>query len=102
MSSRIQPSKYPGSYPQNNLYYETGIQNIISYILDRDDITENDMKIFLDNCYCKSGTISKYAELTKEILQKKYDLMFAQNENNSLEIQSISDKKGFNSKLNPL
>ena len=99
LSSKIPANKYPGSYQQNNRYYGTEIQNIVSYILDRDDISENDMKNFLDNCYSKNGTISKYAELTKEILQNRYDLMFAKNENNALATESVSDKKGLNFKL---
>ncbi|HBA7184311.1 TPA: hypothetical protein J1X32_004593, partial [Escherichia coli] len=53
----------------------------ISELIIQDALESNEIEeIFYQKCYCESGALSKYALLSKEMLQARYAALFSDNE----------------------
>jgi GTPase SAR1 family protein len=67
-------SDYPGFQIRN--VFQADIQTLSELVLD-DVIKSQDIeKQFLIKCYCKSGALSQYSLLSKEILNARYKYLF--------------------------
>jgi len=84
---------YPGIKNRNPLQVDL---EIISDLVLEDIIKDKEIEVdFLEDCYCKSGSLSQYSLLSKQILTTRYDNMFEANDQDVL-LESISTKKGVN------
>ena len=96
ISPRI--SDYPGFQRRNTL--QTDLQILSELFIE--DIArlgeQENERDFLKECYCRSGALSQYAAISKEILQVRYSSLFQQiTEGPSL--SPATSKKGLNSEL---
>jgi len=91
-------SDYPGFKQRNTL--QTDLQ-ILSELFIEDVARlgeQTNERDFLKECYCKSGALSQYASISKEILQVRYSSLFQQiTEGPSL--SPVTSKKGLNTEL---
>ncbi|SDK37251.1 hypothetical protein SAMN05216282_105137 [Cryobacterium psychrotolerans] len=80
---------YPGSQRRNDI--QTGLQILSDLFLgdleDLEDIQED----FLRECYASSGALSQYADVSKQILAARYELL---SELGGASVQKASDRKG--------
>lgn len=82
---------YPGIKDRNP--FQIDLQIISEIVLD-DIIKDKDIeKKFLRECYCKSGALSQYALVSKEILMTRYEYLF-EKDDKKVNIQNAIDKKG--------
>ncbi|SEQ04856.1 hypothetical protein [Neolewinella agarilytica] len=93
-SSRI--PVYPGIKGRNN--FQTEMQLLSELVLE-DVLNESEIEeIFLKECYAKSGALSKYASLSKDILTSRYKYLYEDNES-SFVIDEAANRKGISSDL---
>lgn len=66
--------EYPGVRIRN--IFQTDLQIVSELVLE--DVSRNrDLEtIFLEECYCKSGALSQYALVSKDILSARYNYLF--------------------------
>lgn len=96
LSSRI--SNYPGFKQRNTLQVDLQILAEL-FIEDIARIGEETSEIeFLKECYCKSGALSQYANITKEVLQARYSSLL-QHATEGLSLSPVTSKKGLNPEL---
>lgn len=89
LSTRI--THYPGVKDRNP--FQTEIQ-IISELVLEDIIRDREVeKSFLQECYCKSGALSQYALISKEILKTRYEYLFEKEEKRA-SLEAVVSKKG--------
>lgn len=89
-------SDYPGIKNRNPFQSEL---EIISDLVLEDVIREKSIeREFLEDCYCKSGAISQYSLLSKQILSTRYNYLFESNDKQPV-LQQVSNKKGISSEL---
>lgn len=89
LSTRI--THYPGVKDRNP--FQTEIQ-IISELVLEDIIHDREVeKSFLQECYCKSGALSQYALISKEILKTRYEYLFEKEEKRA-SVEAVVSKKG--------
>jgi hypothetical protein len=82
---------YPGVKNRNS--FQTDMQ-ILSDLVLEDIVREKEVeKEFLLACYCKSGALSQYALITKEILKTRYEYLFETGDKKASVSQPV-DKKG--------
>lgn len=66
----------------------------ISELIIQDALESNDIEeLFFQRCYCESGALSKYALLSKEMLQARYAALFSESET-SPKTTSVKPVKG--------
>lgn len=80
---------YPGTQRRNDL--QTGLQIMSDLFLGDLEDLEDLQEEFLRECYASSGALSQYAEVSKQILASRYELL---SELSSSSIQSAADRKG--------
>lgn len=87
---------YPGFKNRNPL--QTDLQIISEIVLE--DVAKNREieKEFLEECYCKSGALSQYALISKEILRTRYKYLFEVDEHMAT-LGSAVEKKGLSTDL---
>lgn len=88
-------SSYLALYPK--IRYASDIQTSlrqISELIIQDALESKDVEeVFYQKCYCESGALSKYALLSKEMLQARYAALFSDSES-SPQITSVKpDRK---------
>lgn len=94
LSSTI--TQYPGIKNRNPFQVEL---EIISDLVLEDVIKEKSIEQeFLKDCYCKSGSLSQYSLLSKQILSSRYSYLFEVNDKKAV-LEQISNKKGLSSDL---
>jgi hypothetical protein len=94
LSSTI--SDYPGIKNRNP--FQTELE-IISDLVLEDVIKEKSIeKEFLEDCYCKSGSLSQYSVLSKQILSTRYNYLFESNDKKAL-LEQVATKKGLSGEL---
>lgn len=94
LSSTI--TDYPGIKNRNP--FQTELE-IISDLVLEDVIKEKSIeKEFLEDCYCKSGSISQYSVLSKQILSTRYNYLFESNDKKAT-LEQVANKKGVSSEL---
>lgn len=90
---------YPGIKNRNP--YQVDLE-IISDLVLEDVVKEKSIeKEFLKDCYCKSGSLSQYSLLSKQILKTRYSYLFEENDKKAL-LEQISNKKGLSGDLKEL
>lgn len=92
----------------SNIYQYPGIKNrnpfqvdleIISDLVLEDVIKEKSIeKEFLNSCYCKSGALSNYSLVSKEILSTRYNYLFEIGDRKAT-LQQVANKKGLSGEL---
>lgn len=82
---------YPGIQRRNQL--QTGLQILSDLFLGNLDDLEDIRGEFLRDCYASSGALSQYAEVSKQILTSRYELL---NDLGSASVESAQDKRGLN------
>lgn len=88
--------QYPGIKNRNPFQIEL---EIISDLVLEDVIKEKDIeKEFLMSCYCKSGALSNYSLVSKEILSTRYNYLFEEGDRKA-SLQQIASKKGLSGEL---
>jgi len=96
LSSRI--SDYPGFKQRNTLQTDLQILSEL-FIEDIARIGEQGSELdFLRECYCRSGALSQYAAISKEMLQVRYSSLF-QKVTEGPSLSSATSKKGLNPEL---
>ena len=91
--------QYPGIKNRNPFQVDL---EIISDLVLEDVIKEKDLeKDFLQNCYCKSGALSNYSLVSKEILSTRYDYLFAEGDKKSI-LKQVTTQKGLSDELTDL
>ena len=87
---------YPGFKNRNP--FQTDLQIISEIVLE--DVANNREieKEFLALCYCKSGALSQYALISKEILRTRYKYLFEINEQ-EMNVETAVEKKGLSTDL---
>lgn len=94
LSSTI--SGYPGIKNRNQFQAEL---EIISDLVLEDVIKDKSIeKEFLQECYCKSGALSNYSLVSKEILSSRYNFLFEENDRKAV-IEQVASKKGYSKEL---
>lgn len=94
LSSTI--SGYPGIKNRNPFQAEL---EIISDLVLEDVIKDKSIeKEFLQECYCKSGALSNYSLVSKEILSSRYNFLFEDNDRKAI-IEQVASKKGYSKEL---
>lgn len=89
-------TNYPGIKNRNPFQVEL---EIISDLVLEDVIKEKSIeKEFLKDCYCKSGSLSQYSLLSKQILTTRYSYLFEGNDKKAV-LEQIASKKGLSSDL---
>jgi hypothetical protein len=90
LSSQI--GNYPGYKRRNELQTDLQILSevVLEDVMQSDEIEEE----FVKHTYCSSGALSQYALISKDILEKRYALLF--NQNGSVSVSPASTKKGVN------
>jgi GTPase SAR1 family protein len=87
---------YPGIKNRNPFQIEL---EIISDLVLEDVIKDKDIeKEFLLSCYCKSGALSNYSLVSKEILATRYNYLFEAGDRKA-SLQQVATKKGISSEL---
>lgn len=88
--------QYPGIKNRNPFQIEL---EIISDLVLEDVIKEKDLeKEFLESCYCKSGALSNYSLVSKEILSTRYNYLFEVGDRKA-SLQQVANKKGLSGEL---
>jgi GTPase SAR1 family protein len=88
--------QYPGIKNRNPFQIEL---EIISDLVLEDVIKEKEIeKDFLISCYCKSGALSNYSLVSKEILSTRYNYLFEDGDRKA-SLQQIANKKGLSGEL---
>jgi len=88
--------QYPGIKNRNPFQIEL---EIISDLVLEDVIKEKDIETeFLMSCYCKSGALSNYSLVSKEILSTRYNYLFEDGDRKA-SLQQIATKKGISGEL---
>ncbi len=88
--------QYPGIKNRNPFQIDL---EIISDLVLEDVIKEKDIeKEFLMSCYCKSGALSNYSLVSKEILSTRYNYLFEEGDRKA-SLQQIATKKGLSGEL---
>ncbi len=73
--------------------------NILSDLVLEDIIKHKSIeKQFLEECYCKSGALSDYALISKNILKTRYDYVFGDNDVKPNTVP-VTEKKGLSHEL---
>lgn len=80
---------YPGSQRRNDL--QTGLQILSDLFLGDLEDLETLQEEFLRECYASSGALSQYAEVSKQILATRYELL---SEVGGASVQEASNRKG--------
>jgi hypothetical protein len=94
LSSTI--TDYPGIKNRNP--FQTELE-IISDLVLEDVVREKSIeKEFLTDCYCKSGSLSQYSVLSKQILSTRYTYLFEGNDKKAT-LEQIATKKGLSGEL---
>jgi len=94
LSSTI--SDYPGIKNRNPFQVEL---EILSDLVLEDVIKDKSIeKDFLSDCYCKSGSLSQYSVLSKQILSTRYNYLFESNDKKAT-LEQIANKKGISGEL---
>jgi hypothetical protein len=94
LSSTI--TNYPGI--KNRNIFQTDLE-ILSDLVLEDVIKDQSIeKEFLQECYCKSGTLSQYSLLSKQILTSRYTYLFADNDKTA-HLEQVRNKKGLSNEL---
>lgn len=89
-------TNYPGIKNRNPFQVEL---EIISDLVLEDVIKEKSIeKEFLKDCYCKSGSLSQYSLLSKQILSTRYSYLFEGNDKKAV-LEQIASKKGLSPDL---
>ncbi len=89
LSSTI--TDYPGIKNRNPFQVEL---EILSDLVLEDVIKDKSIeKEFLTDCYCKSGSLSQYSVLSKQILSTRYNYLFESNDKKAT-LEQIATKKG--------
>ncbi|WP_145525455.1 hypothetical protein [Yersinia rohdei] len=87
-------SSYLSLYPR--VRYPSELQTSlrqISELIIQDTLESNDIEeLFYKRCYCESGALSKYALLSKDMLQARYAALFSERES-SPKITSVKPEK---------
>lgn len=87
---------YPGIKNRNPFQAEL---EIISDLVLEDVIKDKSIeKEFLQECYCKSGTLSQYSLLSKQILSSRYSFLFESNDKKAT-LEQVANKKGLSGEL---
>jgi len=87
---------YPGIKNRNP--FQTELE-IISDLVLEDVVRERSLeKEFLADCYCKSGSLSQYSTLSKQILSTRYTYLFEGNDKKAT-LDQIATKKGLSGEL---
>jgi GTPase SAR1 family protein len=88
--------QYPGIKNRNPFQIEL---EIISDLVLEDVIKEKSLeKEFLESCYCKSGALSNYSLVSKEILSTRYNYLFEVGDRKA-SLQQVATKKGISGEL---
>lgn len=88
--------RYPGIKDRNP--FQTDLE-IISEVVLEDVITQDDLEDeFLNDCYCKSGALSSYSLVSREILNTRYDYLF-HTDNKKSSLNKVASKKGISPEL---
>lgn len=92
----------------SNIYGYPGIKNrnpfqadleIISDLVPEDVIKDKSIEQdFFKYCYCKSGALSQYSLMSKEILTTRYHYLFDPNDKKAI-LEQVANKKGLSSEL---
>lgn len=94
LSSTI--TDYPGIKNRNPFQVDL---EILSDLVLEDVIREKSIeKDFLSECYCKSGSLSQYSVLSKQILSTRYTYLFESNDKKAT-LDQIATKKGISGEL---
>lgn len=94
LSSSI--TDYPGIKNRNPFQVEL---EILSDLVLEDVIKDKTIeKEFLQDCYCKSGSLSQYSVLSKQILNTRYTYLFESNDKKAI-LDPITTKKGVSEDL---
>lgn len=94
LSSTI--TDYPGIKNRNPFQVEL---EILSDLVLEDVIKDKSIeKEFLADCYCKSGSLSQYSVLSKQILSTRYNYLFESNDKKAT-LEQIATKKGISGEL---
>ncbi len=94
LSSNI--TNYPGIKNRNPFQVEL---EIISDLVLEDVIREESIeRDFLKDCYCKSGSLSQYSLLSKQILTTRYAYLFENNDRKAV-LEQVANRKGLSSDL---
>lgn len=94
LSSTI--TDYPGIKNRNPFQVEL---EILSDLVLEDVIKDKSIeKEFLADCYCKSGSLSQYSVLSKQILSTRYNYIFESNDKKAT-LEQIATKKGISGEL---
>lgn len=87
---------YPGIKNRNP--FQTELE-IISDLVLEDVIKEKSIeKEFLEDCYCKSGSLSQFSLLSKQILSTRYTYLFESNDKKAT-LEQVANKKGISNDL---
>lgn len=87
---------YPGIKNRNP--FQTDLE-IISDLVLEDVIKDKSIeKDFLTDCYCKSGTLSEYSVLSRQILTTRYAYLFESNDRKST-LEQVATRKGLSPEL---
>lgn len=88
-------SSYLATYPK--VRYASELQTSlrqISELIIQDTLESKDLEdVFYQKCYCESGALSKYALLSKEMLQARYASLFSDSETSPKTTSVKPDKK---------
>ncbi|MGY3215291.1 hypothetical protein [Mucilaginibacter sp. HD30] len=88
--------QYPGIQNRNTLQTEL---EILSDLVLEDVIKDKDVeKDFLEDCYCKSGALSQYSLVSKDILTTRYNYLFEENDRKAT-LEQVATKKGLSPEL---
>ncbi|UUW07122.1 hypothetical protein NLG42_13515 [Flavobacterium plurextorum] len=87
---------YPGIKNRNP--FQTELEIISDLVLEDVIKDETIGKNFLQNCYCKSGTLSQYSLLSKQILSSRYTYLFENGDKKAI-LEQVATKKGLSSDL---
>ncbi len=94
LSSTI--TDYPGIKNRNPFQVEL---EILSDLVLEDVIKDKSIeKEFLVDCYCKSGSLSQYSVLSRQILSTRYNYLFEDNDKKAT-LEQIATKKGISGEL---
>lgn len=94
LSSTI--NHYPGIKNRNPFQVEL---EIISDLVLEDVVKDESIeKKFLRDCYCKSGSLSQYSLLSKQILSTRYSYLFENNDKKAI-LEQVANKKGLSGEL---
>jgi hypothetical protein len=102
-SEELLPSKLSstiGDYPgiKNRNPFQVDLE-ILSDLVLEDVIRDKSIeKEFLSECYCKSGSLSQYSVLSKQILSTRYTYLFESNDKKAT-LDQIANKKGISGEL---